>query len=264
MPQWIDFREILVLILVFVPLEQLSAARPNQKIFRRQWLSDAVYLLFNGIMIRAGSIVVIWLIVMAVGALVPAVIGEWIRSQPLWLQAIEAILVADIGFYAAHRTFHALPFLWKFHAVHHSVEELDWLAAHRVHPVDQIATNAASYLPLLALGFSGPAIAIKALTYFWQAHLIHSNTRIGFGPLKWLVASPQFHHWHHANERDAYDTNFAGQLSAVDALFGTLRVPKGLPQKYGVADPVPDFYHRQVAYPFISHDKQQVRQEAAS
>ena len=261
---WIDFRGILVLVLIFVPLEQLSAARPHQKIFRRQWLSDVVYLFINGAVIRAGSIVVIWMIVFIVGSLMPTQIGEWTRSQPMWLQAVEAVFVADMGFYAAHRTFHAVPFLWKFHAVHHSIEELDWLAAHRVHPVDQIVTSAASYLPLFALGFSAPAIAIKAGLYFWQAHLIHSNTRIGFGPLKWVFASPQFHHWHHANERTAYDKNFAGQLSIVDAIFGTLRVPSGLPGRYGVDDPVPDVYHKQVIYPFLPQETQRMQQETAS
>jgi sterol desaturase/sphingolipid hydroxylase (fatty acid hydroxylase superfamily) len=164
--------------------------------------------------------------------------------------------IADVGFYLAYRAFHAVPFLWKFHAIHHSIKELDWLAAHRVHPLDQILTSALSYLPLFALGFSAPAIIIQVITYQWQSHLIHSNTRLGFGPLRWIFASPQFHHWHHANERAAYDTNFSAQLTLMDALAGTLRMPKSMPTKYGVDDPVPDLYHQQLVYPLMPAKKE--------
>ena len=126
--------------------------------------------------------------------------GAAVQSQPLWLQVPEVLLVADIGFYLAHRAFHAVPFLWKFHSMHHSIEEMDWLAAYRVHPLDQILTKSASFLPVYALGFSDSAILLFVLIYKWQSVAIHSNSRIGLGPLKWLFASPQFHHWHHAKE----------------------------------------------------------------
>jgi sterol desaturase/sphingolipid hydroxylase (fatty acid hydroxylase superfamily) len=126
---------------------------------------------------------------------------------------------------------------------------MDWLAAHRVHPVDQILTKAASLLPVFALGFSEAAIAIFAFTYQWQSVLIHANLKLDFGPLKWLVASPQFHHWHHANEKAAFDKNFAGQLPFLDALCGTLFMPERMPSKYGIDYPVPALYHEQLTYP---------------
>ncbi len=73
----------------------------------------------------------------------------------------------------------------------------------------------------------------------------------GLGPLRWLLASPQFHHWHHANETHAFDKNFAGQLPFLDALFGTLYIPgKAMPKAYGTGDPVPPLYHEQLLYPF--------------
>lgn len=160
-------------------------------------------------------------------------------------------MLADTGFYLAHRAFHAVPFLWRFHSIHHSIEEMDWLAAHRVHPVDQILTKSASFVPVFALDFSSTAILIFTLIYQWQSLFIHSNTRIKVGPLKWLPASPQFHHWHHANEREAWDKNFAGQLPLLDMLGGTLFMPYRMPQKYGTDDPVPPLYHQQLAYPFV-------------
>jgi len=256
--QWtdlIDLKAILVIALIFVPLEQLFPHHDEQPVLRRQWLNDVFYLLFNGILIKIGLVIVIACIMAITAIYVPAGVGEAVRSQPLWLQTIETILLADLGFYLAHRTFHAIPFLWKFHAVHHSIEEMDWLAAHRVHPVDQILTKSASFLPIFALGFSPAAIAIYAFIYQWQSLLIHSNVKINFGPLKWIVASPHFHHWHHANERQAYDKNFAGQLPLLDAVMGTLYMPQRSPGKYGTDDPVPTLYHEQLAYPFLPAEK---------
>lgn len=169
---------------------------------------------------------------------------------------MEIFIIADTGFYLAHRAFHAFPVLWRFHSIHHGIKELDWLAAHRVHPVDQIATMTASLLPVFALGFSGPAIIVFAVVYQWQSLLIHSNTKIPFGPLRWIFASPQFHHWHHGNQPEAYNTNFAGQLPFIDLLFGTFYLPGNrTPEKYGIDEDLPAYYHQQFIYPFIKESR---------
>lgn len=250
--QIFDFRAFLLLALVFIPLEQLLPERADQKFFRRGWLNDLVYALFNGILIRVGLMVVIVAIVIASNWIIPAAFKAAVASQPVWLQAIELIVLADLGFYAMHRLFHAVPLLWRFHAVHHSIEEMDWLAGHRVHPVDQILTKAASMVPCFALGFSEWAIVIYFAIYSWHSVLLHANTRLSFGPLRWLIASPAFHHWHHANQREAYDKNFAAQLAIWDVIFKTSHMPKGgeLPDRYGVDDPVPATYVDQLIYPF--------------
>jgi sterol desaturase/sphingolipid hydroxylase (fatty acid hydroxylase superfamily) len=163
------------------------------------------------------------------------------------------IVIGDIGFYCAHRAFHTVPWLWKFHQIHHSIEELDWLAAARVHPIDQILTKGASLLPIFALGFSEVAIGMYLMLYYWQSFLIHANLRIRFGPLRWLLASPEFHHWHHSNHREARNKNFAGQLPLLDLLLGTLHMPRGkVPQRYGIDEPVPRTYVSQLLHPFQS------------
>lgn len=249
MLELIDLRAILIIALIFVPLERIFPLHADQAIFRRHWANDIIYLIFNGIVVKLGLLVVVAGLVAFLEISVPAALGEAVRSQPVWLQTIEVVVLADIGFYSAHRAFHAVPFLWKFHAVHHSIEEMDWLAAHRVHPVDQILTKACSYLPVFALGFSPAAVAAFAVLYHWQSLLIHSNTRLGFGPLKWILASPQFHHWHHANEPTAYNKNFAGQIPLIDAIGGTLFLPASMPARYGTEEPVPPLYHQQLAYP---------------
>ncbi|MGE5536463.1 MAG: sterol desaturase family protein [Acidobacteriota bacterium] len=252
----IHFKAILIVGLIFIPLERLLPLHPEQKVFRKHWQNDLVYLFLNGIPINLGLLVIIGVAIAAIEVIVPDAVGKTVRLKPIWLQVIEVLIIADIGFYIAHRLFHAVPFLWRFHVIHHSIEEMDWLAAHRVHPVDQVLTRATSLLPLFVLGFSDAAILIFALIYQWQSVFIHSNTRIKLGPLKWIIASPEFHHWHHANEQDALDKNFAGQLSFIDALGGTLFMPaRRSPKKYGTAEPVPTLYHQQMVFPLAHKDE---------
>lgn len=245
-----NFWQFLLVAAVFVPLERLFALRKEQRILRAKWRLDLVYTFMNGALITVG----IMLVVLCAGSVFAYAVPERLRvavaSQPLLIQLVEAIVTADLLFYSAHRLFHTVPFLWKFHAVHHSIEEMDWLASARVHPFDQIVTKGASILPLLALGFSGPVIAAHALIYSWHAYLLHSNVRIKFGVLNWAIASPEYHHWHHANQREAYDKNYAAQLSIIDRLFHTFYLPEGkTPEKYGIDEPVTGGYLSQLISP---------------
>jgi sterol desaturase/sphingolipid hydroxylase (fatty acid hydroxylase superfamily) len=221
-----EFVMILIVALVFIPLERIAPLRAKQKILRKNWRNDLVFLLVNGWPIKLGLFILVSSLMGVIRLLVPNSVTMFAQSQPVWLQVIEVIMIADLGFYFTHRMFHAVPFLWQFHAIHHSIEEMDWLAGHRVHPVDQIITKTVSLLPVFALGFSATAVVIFAFIYQWQSVLIHSNTRIDFGPFNWMFASPRFHHWHHANEREALDKNFAAQLPLIDAFFGTLFLPQ--------------------------------------
>jgi sterol desaturase/sphingolipid hydroxylase (fatty acid hydroxylase superfamily) len=246
--EFLGWKGFLLALLVFVPLERLLAMH-DQPILRPKWTIDLTYALFNGIFIRTGLTIVIFVTVVAASSIVPSPAHAWVGSLPFWVQLPAIILISDLGFYFAHRLFHKVPWLWKFHAVHHSLEHLDWLAGHRVHPVDQIITKGCALVPLFALGFSAAPTAVAALIYFWHSILLHSNIKIGLGPLNWLIATPQFHHWHHANHLEAYDKNFAGQLSIIDVVFGSVHMPKSLPTRYGTNDPVPDGYLRQLAFP---------------
>ncbi len=248
----VSLKAFLIAALVFVPLERVAALRKDQKIFRKHWKNDIVYVVVNGIIIKMALISIFAVFLGVLNQFIPPAVHEFVSTQPTWLQVVEILIIADTGFYLAHRAFHAIPVLWRFHSIHHGIKELDWLAAHRVHPLDQIATMTASLLPVFALGFSGPAIVIYAAIYQWQSLLVHSNTRIAFGPLKWVLASPQFHHWHHGNQPDAYNTNFAAQLPFIDLLFGTFHLPGNrMPEKYGIDEDLPVYYHQQFAYPFI-------------
>jgi sterol desaturase/sphingolipid hydroxylase (fatty acid hydroxylase superfamily) len=245
----VDYTAIIILACVFIPLERLLPLHSEQGHFRRNWANDLFYLLFNGFVVRAGSTLLFGAVMAGYRSYVDAADTAWVASQPIWLQTIAVIIIADIGYYTAHRSFHAIPFLWKFHSVHHSIEDMDWLASHRVHPVDQILSSAMSLLPIYFIGFSPAAVAIYLTIYQAQALLVHSNVKMNFGPLKYLIASPEYHHWHHANQPEAYDRNFASQLSIIDLVAGTMFLPKHAPQKYGLNEPVPDLYHQQLVYP---------------
>ena len=246
------FKVIFIIFLVFVPLERLFGIHPQQKVFRRDWGNDVIFLLLNGMLTKFGLLAVIVAIIFAAAWIVPASFQAWVGGLPYWVQIPAIIVLADLGFYWTHRMFHAVPWLWRFHSIHHSMEELDWLAASRGHPIDQILTMGVALVPVFALGFSEWAIGVFASLHQWQSVLAHSNVRVGFGPLRFLFVSPEFHHWHHSTDREARDRNFAAQLSFLDVLFGTFHLPRGqIPTTYGLDQPMPQRYVTQLLYPLI-------------
>lgn len=243
--------QILIAALVFIPMERFFALHRGRKFLRDDLLLDLTHVFATGTLIKLGLTSILMVAIPLSGQLVPQAWQESAASQPMALQFLEILLIADLGFYLAHRAFHHFPFLWRFHVVHHSIEQMDWIAAHRVHPVDQIVTKGVSLVPVFAIGFDSSAILAYAMFSQWQSLLIHSNIRVNFGPLRWLLASPQFHHWHHANDSDAYDKNFAGQLPLWDVLFRSAYMPRGrMPERYGTDDSVPTTYLGQMAHPF--------------
>jgi sterol desaturase/sphingolipid hydroxylase (fatty acid hydroxylase superfamily) len=246
----LDYTILLIMALIFMPLERLLPVHPEQRMIRGQWFNDLFYFLFNGFVVRFGFVALAGAVMVAYSQIVPAGTFAWVTALPLWVQVPAVLVIADIGYYTAHRISHAVPFLWKFHAVHHSIEEMDWLATHRVHPVDQIFSSMMSLLPIYFLGFSAASMMIYQAVYTFHSVLVHSNLRVNFGPLKYLVASPEYHHWHHANQKEAYDRNFAAQLSVIDVVAGTMFLPKHRPEKYGINEPMPELYHQQMLHPF--------------
>jgi sterol desaturase/sphingolipid hydroxylase (fatty acid hydroxylase superfamily) len=257
--QAFDIRGLFVTVLIFVPFERMLAKNPRQKIFRREWQTDITYLFVNRLFVGVGLSLVVVLVVLAGPLLVPENFRLAVARQSNWVQVAELILLSDLIFYGVHRLFHAVPYLWRFHAVHHSIEQMDWLAAHRIHPVDQILTKGASLVPCFLMGFSNAAIVAFFLLFRWHTILLHANARITFGPIRWLVASPNFHHWHHSKEPEAWDKNFASQLAMLDILFGTAYMPaKKWTPSYGLDEAVPRTYARQILYPFRKPIRQSV------
>lgn len=238
----------LFLLAVFVPMEKVFPAA-RQKFFRPSWIVDLCfflgqYLLWSGLVLWALSYFSFWL-----DDIVPQSFRQTVAGQPWWLQAIEVILLSDLLVYWGHRLQHKVGFLWRFHKVHHSAEHLDWLAAHREHPLDSIYTIGLINLPAFVLGFPLETLAgFIAFRGIWAIY-IHSNVRFPLKPLRWLIGAPELHHWHHDKDRDA--GNYANISPLMDIIFGTYVCPDREPEKFGIHEEFPKSYLGQLIHPLL-------------
>jgi sterol desaturase/sphingolipid hydroxylase (fatty acid hydroxylase superfamily) len=238
-----------ILAVIFIPLERLFALHPR-RVLRRGWRTDLVHYLVNGAALKVGLVVSVVVVGSALRAFVPAPLRLGIAASPTWVQIVAGFAITTVGGYAGHRAAHEVPLLWRFHRVHHSIRDLDWLAANHLHPLDETFGRSAAVLPLYALGFGRVSLGAFVVLITVQAIFIHANVRMNFGPVRWLIATPQFHHWHHAREPRAYNTNYAGEFPILDALFGTLYLPAdSWPGQYGIDESEPPGYLRQLAWP---------------
>jgi sterol desaturase/sphingolipid hydroxylase (fatty acid hydroxylase superfamily) len=241
---------LVALALIFVPMERIFALHP-QKVFRKNWASDIVHFLVNNILIIVVLLAAFAPLLIALHLLIPASFRAAVAHQPKLLQFAEALVIVEVCSYWSHRASHRYPLLWRFHAVHHSIEEMDWLASARQHPVDAAFREASFVIPLYALGFSKVVFGGAVVFFAVLAIFIHANVRWTFGPLRYMIATPNFHHWHHGNQPESYNANFAGEFPLIDAVFGTLHLPKKTwPDRYGIDAPLPAGYLRQMAMPF--------------
>ncbi len=243
---------LFVLAFVFIPVEMLFARRPEQRFFRPGWLTDVLHFMVSHLLVQLTVLLTLLPAAVFFRWAVSPRVQSLVAGQPLVLQFVEIVIVADLAEYAIHRAFHQVPWLWPFHAVHHSSQTLDWLAASRIHLVDAVVTRALAFVPLYVLGFAPGAVYAYLVFVSFHAIFLHANVRFRFGPLAWIVGTPQFHHWHHAVH--PVDKNFAIHLPVIDRIFGTHYLPAGRwPDDYGLeGQPVPPRYPGQVLYPFRS------------
>ena len=162
------------------------------------------------------------------------------------------MFLTDLAQYWVHRAFHRIPWLWKFHAVHHSAKSMDWIAGARMHFLEIIVLRSLTATPMFVLGFDKSAIQTYILIVYVYSSFIHSNIGTSFGPVEKVLVSPRYHHWHHGLEKEAIDVNFAIHFPLLDRLFGTHHMPEGRwPNGYGIhGHPVPNGYWQQFLYPF--------------
>ena len=249
-----------VLAVVFTVLTHFWACNPGYVWWRkRELLTDTMYWFFVPLIAR---MVRISLLISGAGLLfnmrTPEELiafydhGHGPLSQlPFAAQLVLFMVVSDFLLYWNHRFFHGR-MMWKYHAIHHSSEDLDWISAARFHPVNLFIGTVAVDVILLLAGISPDVmIWISPFTTFHSA-FVHANLNWTLGPLKYVIATPVFHRWHHTSLEQGGNTNFAGTFPIWDILFGTFRMPKGeLPVTYGADDPVmPHGFPEQMAYPF--------------
>lgn len=244
---------VVLLALIFVPLERLFPLRAAQDIFRAGWTTDGIYFLISHVAVELLTFFTLLPATLVAQSLHAGFTGLDPNSWPLWLEVFAIMLVADVAQYWVHRSFHRISWAWPFHAIHHSSRELDWLAGSRLHVVDIIVTRTLTLAPLLAIGFSQEALYIWLVIIAAQATLNHVNMRIDVPVLNQLIVLPRFHHWHHAVH--PIDKNFAVHFPWVDRLFGTFHLPtREWPEETGIhGDPVPAEFSRQLVWPFRRH-----------
>ena len=244
--------DMLLMTLIFSPIEVIWPAYPKQSIFRSEWLTDIVYFLATHLPIQITSFLILLPATQLTSILGISAVVDAVGSLPWLVQFFLAILVADLAEYSIHRAFHTVPFLWRFHAIHHSSPALDWIAGSRSHIVDDIAVRGFILIPMM-LAF--PHNMIVAYLFFVNLHA--TWTHCNFGPtMKWLepfLILPRYHHWHHTSQREAIDKNFAIHFPWIDRIFGTHYLPEDdkWPDSYGLHnEKIPVGFWGQTFYPF--------------
>jgi sterol desaturase/sphingolipid hydroxylase (fatty acid hydroxylase superfamily) len=174
-----------------------------------------------------------------------------LAGLPFWAQVPIYVVASDFLLYWTHRLFHGAG-LWRFHAVHHSAEQVDWTTAYRFHPVNLWLGSFLVATIMLFLGIAPTVLLFLVAFDTTTAAFVHANLNWTLGPLKYVVATPVFHRWHHTALDQGGSSNFGSLFSVWDVLFGTLHMPAhALPDHYGIDDPrFPQGFLGQTVHPF--------------
>ncbi len=232
---------------VIIGLERLFPYDRGQRFFRKGFFNDLVaYTLVQSFVL---------------GYLITSFI-EWVDARtglekarllegwPAWAQLLLFFVVHDFYIYWAHRAQHRFALLWRTHEAHHSVENVDWLAGSRSHPLEILVHQTVEFMPILLLtGSADVALMKSTIDAVWGMY-IHSNIDVRSGPLQYVLNGPELHRWHHSREYVGYGSNYGTKLAIWDYLFGTARRPATKPPGYGLDEPFPASYFLQVAFAF--------------
>ena len=239
--------------LLFIFIEKLFALRRDQPVFRAEWQTDFHHFIVNHMVIGFMLLATNLLVHKFFGWAANDGIRGWVAHLPFWAGVLLIVLVADLVQYWTHRAYHEVPLLWRLHAVHHSAKSMDWMAGSRQHILEVLITRTLVLAPIYVLGFSKEVIDAYIVIVGFQAVFNHANVSVRLGPLRYLIVTPNFHHWHHSQDQEALDRNYAAHYAFLDHLFGTaVNSPKVWPERYGVlGDYVPGGFWKQLRFPFV-------------
>lgn len=243
--------------LIFIFIEKLFPLKKDQPVFRPEWQTDFHHFIVNhfivGFVLLATNKLVHTGFTWAINDKLQALI----QGLPFLVELFLIVLVADLVQYWTHRAYHEVPLLWRLHAVHHSTKHLDWLAGSRQHIIELIITRTLVLAPIYVLGFSKGVIDAYIIIVGFQAVFNHANVSVRLGPLRYILVTPNFHHWHHSQDKEALDKNYSAHFAFLDHLFGTaVQADRKWPDAYGVlGDYVPSGFVKQQAFPFTWKDK---------
>ena len=260
---------LMILVVIFVPLERHFAAHPRE-IWRAGIVTDLAYYFLNSLIPAMLLGAPIGLLAWAVHAAMPGGYLTAVAELPLWVRLPAGLVAGEVGYYWGHRWSHEIPFLWRFHAVHHAAEEVDFLVNTHAHPFDMVFGRFCGLVPIYVLGLSGPvgpagsavAVLVSLFGTIW-GFFIHANLRWRLGPIEWLISTPAFHHWHHT-KTGPLNRNYSSTLPWLDWIFGTLHLPRAAwPDSYGIKTKLPRTLTEQLTYPLARRKPQQFRPREA-
>ena len=243
--------------LVFVFIEKLFPLRKDQPVFRPEWQTDFHHFIVNHMLVGFVLLAANLLVHQLFGWAAKDGVQAWVQGLPFGVALVLIILVADLVQYATHRAYHEVPLLWRLHAVHHSTKHMDWMAGSRQHVLETVITRTLVLAPIFVLGFSKEVIDAYIVIVGFQAVFNHANVSVRLGPLRYVIVTPNFHHWHHAQDDEAIDRNYAAHFAFIDHLFGTaVQSERAWPARYGVkGDYMPPGFWRQFLFPFVWKQK---------
>ena len=241
--------------MIFILIEKLLPIYA-QPVFRPGWQTDFTHFIVNHFIVGLVLLIVNFLIHRFFGWAAYEPLQKGIAGLPFLAQLFLILLAADFVQYWTHRAYHEVPFLWRFHAIHHSAKYMDWMAGSRLHMFELIATRVSVLGIIYVLGFSKSVMDIYIIIVGFQAVFNHANVKLppafGRAPLKYLIVTPDFHHWHHSSEQEALDRNYAAHFAFIDYAFGTaVKSDRRFPEKYGVlGDYMPEGFLKQQVFSF--------------
>ncbi len=243
--------DLLLMTLIFSPIEVLWPAYPQQSVFRNEWLNDIVYFLSTHLPIQVTTFLILLPATQINSVLHFSTIPDQVAKLPWLVQFFLAVLIADLAQYWIHRSMHMVRPLWRVHAIHHSSKALDWIAGSRAHLIEDVMVRGGILIPMMLIFPPGMLVA-----YLFFVNIHATWAHCNFGPtVKWLepyLVQPRFHHWHHTAQKEAIDRNFAIHFPWIDKIFGTHYLPKddSWPHTYGLHnEKLPPGFWGQFFYP---------------
>ena len=243
--------DLLLMTLIFSPIEVLWPAYPQQSVFRSEWLNDIVYFLSTHLPIQITTFLILLPATQINSVMHFSTIPDQVAKLPWLVQFFLAVLVADLAQYWIHRAMHMIRPLWRVHAIHHSSRALDWIAGSRAHLIEDVMVRGGILIPMMLIFPPGMLVA-----YLFFVNIHATWAHCNFGPTaRWLepyLVQPRYHHWHHTAQAEAIDRNFAIHFPWIDKIFGTYYLPKddSWPHTYGLHnEKLPPGFWGQFFYP---------------
>ncbi len=273
-PWWHNYFWYLVFISgIFLVLEWSRPWRKEQPKFRKDFWLDFFYMFFNFFIFSliffngaSEAVVRMWIDFLAIFGITNTV-AITVSAWPVWAQLLSLFVVKDFTEWWIHRLLHRVPFLWEFHKVHHSVEQMGFAAHLRYHWMETVVYKSAVYVVLALFGFGIDDFYFVHMFTIAIGHWNHANFRINIGPLQYILNNPNMHMWHHAYqipEDRKFGVNFGITLSLWDYLFRTNYIPssgKNIKLGFPGVETFPKTFREQVLYGFRRQKGMDKKQE---